>query len=133
MIPSPPPNTARASGCWARLGVNKSRGADIRLATYPRVWGGFQKSLDAPSLLAFRLGPRQTGMWSDANVQPTSRYLLVTGGPGTGKTEVVIHAAVEAAAQGCRMNNTSRRAGSATTISSSLMRSANRIRLCGRR
>ncbi len=40
---------------------------------------------------------------SDANVSVNSRYLMVTGGPGTGKTEVVIHAAVEAAAQGCHV------------------------------
>ena len=39
----------------------------------------------------------------DANAAPNSRVLLVTGGPGTGKTEVVAHAAAEAAADGCKV------------------------------
>ena len=40
---------------------------------------------------------------SDANVTPESRLLLVTGGPGTGKTEAVVHCATTAAMQGARV------------------------------
>ena len=39
----------------------------------------------------------------DANDAPRDRQLLVTGGPGTGKTEVVIFAACAAAARGDRV------------------------------
>ena len=39
----------------------------------------------------------------DANVCTKDRFLFVTGGPGTGKTEVVIHAAVNAVKEGCRV------------------------------
>ena len=35
---------------------------------------------------------------SDANTQPDTRALFVTGGPGTGKTEVVIQCALDASA-----------------------------------
>ena len=40
---------------------------------------------------------------ADANVSPNSRLLHVTGGPGTGKTEVVIQCAVDAARNGARV------------------------------
>ncbi|CAK0851570.1 unnamed protein product, partial [Prorocentrum cordatum] len=40
---------------------------------------------------------------ADANVAPTSRFLLVTGGPGTGKTSVVLQCAIDAASTGCRV------------------------------
>ena len=36
---------------------------------------------------------------ADANVEVNSRYLHVTGGPGTGKTEVIVQCAVNAAAR----------------------------------
>jgi hypothetical protein len=39
----------------------------------------------------------------DANVAANSRVLLVTGGPGTGKTEVVMQCAMNAAADGCKV------------------------------
>ena len=40
---------------------------------------------------------------SDANVTSESPLLLVTGGPGTGKTEAVVHYATTAAMQGARV------------------------------
>ena len=40
---------------------------------------------------------------ADANICPNSRLLHVTGGPGTGKTEVVIQCAVDASRQGARV------------------------------
>lgn len=40
---------------------------------------------------------------ADANVDPMSRFLLITGEPGAGKTEVAIEAAVEAAEDGCNV------------------------------
>ena len=39
----------------------------------------------------------------DANVAPNSRILQVTGGPGTGKTEVIIQCALDAARHGARV------------------------------
>ena len=39
----------------------------------------------------------------DANVPPLDRYLHVTGGPGTGKTEVIIQSTLDATRQGCRV------------------------------
>lgn len=39
----------------------------------------------------------------DANVSADSRILLITGGPGTGKTEVVVHCASSAAAKGAKV------------------------------
>ncbi|CAK0903536.1 unnamed protein product [Prorocentrum cordatum] len=40
---------------------------------------------------------------ADANVAPMSRFMLVTGGPGTGKTSVVLQCAIDAASTGCRV------------------------------
>jgi len=40
---------------------------------------------------------------ADANVPPHSRFLFVTGGPGTGKTEAVLHSALGAAKSGCKV------------------------------
>lgn len=39
----------------------------------------------------------------DANARPNARLLLLTGGPGAGKTEVVGQAAVDAAKDGCKV------------------------------
>eukprot|EP00973_Karenia_brevis_P047101 6537427-Karenia_brevis.AAC.1 len=38
----------------------------------------------------------------DANVKTNDRILHVTGGPGTGKTEVIIQCAIDAARDGAR-------------------------------
>ncbi len=40
---------------------------------------------------------------ADANVSPHSRMLLVTGGPGTGKTSVIMQCAIAAAEAGCKV------------------------------
>ena len=39
----------------------------------------------------------------DANITPNSRILHVTGGPGTGKTEVIVQCALDAANHGARV------------------------------
>ena len=39
----------------------------------------------------------------DANARPNARLLLLTGGPGTGKTEVVAQAALDAAQDNCKV------------------------------
>ncbi|CAJ1358990.1 unnamed protein product, partial [Effrenium voratum] len=39
----------------------------------------------------------------DANASPNARLLLLTGGPGTGKTEVVAQAALDAAQDNCKV------------------------------
>ena len=62
---------------------------------YVRVWSEEQAAV---------IGKVQQSVASqDTNVQPGSRFLLVTGGPGTGKTGVVIYTAANGVKDGCRV------------------------------
>ena len=60
-----------------------------------KIWSPQQKDVRAAVMNGVQI--------ADANVSPHSRFLLVTGGPGTGKTEIVIQCAIDAAREGMKV------------------------------